>query len=638
MAPFFVRCATAPAGSLRGFPREMPDLPSPAPASPWERARAVLLASNIAWTTLCLGGWLPGTRAVTAALTAALLAVHFLGPERGTRAHPAGWLFIPFLVYGAWNAGWLSPVPWMGWNDWLGWLQMCGIYWVVLNGIESDGPVRFLVAAVGAVAVAASAMAVYQHFVDPRWLMLGRTQADQYIGRSSGSFGIPNSLGAMLALLLPPAGALALGRGRAAWVRAAALAALVLLAAAFVLAISRAAWIALAAALVLRAVFGPGRSAARRLAEGAAVVAATAGAVWILYVSFPLMRVRLGQLVTDAGERTRPVMWRGAWGIFSSHRVFGGGAGAFDVLFEAFRPQGYRDDPVYAHCDYLNTLCDYGLVGFVLLFGAAAVVAWRCAGARGLAGAAFTGLLAFALHLLVDWHLKMPALAIMVATVAALVTRAAWPPAPLRAAPGRAARAAAALAAASVLAAAALWVLPRYRSEEYRRRAGLDIAVASPGADAGAERAAFAAARIDLEQAINLDPRNAWAWADRSYLDSLGAFVDPARSVQCGVAAADDARRALAFSAVVPEFWVRLGVGLDMQRKWIEGGDCYVRALRLAPERADLWYYQAYHLSLNPVEAGPAAAAADYCLRLDPDFLLAQTLRHRLESRLQSRP
>ena len=49
--------------------------------------------------------------------------------------------------------------------------------------------------------------------------MLGRTQADQYIGRSSGPFGIPNSLGVFMALLIPPVGAQAFGPGRTRAVR-----------------------------------------------------------------------------------------------------------------------------------------------------------------------------------------------------------------------------------------------------------------------------------------------------------------------------------------------------------------------------------------------------------------------------------
>jgi hypothetical protein len=69
-----------------------------------------------------------------------------------------------------------------------------------------------------------------------------------------------------------------------------------------------------------------------------------------------------------------------------------------------------------------------------------------------------------------------------------------------------------------------------------------------------------------------------------------------------------------------------------MQRRWLDGGHCFIRALRLAPFRPDVWYYQAYHLSLVSNEVGPAIADASFCLRLDPGFRLAQALRQRLET------
>ena len=209
--------------------------------------------------------------------------------------------------------------------------------------------------------------------------------------------------------------------------RAAAAVVLVFVCAGFVLAVSRGSGLALAAAFALRPLHSAGRSFARRAGATALTAAIAAATAALLYVSFPLMHARVDDFVKDAGERTRPIMWRGAWRIFEAHPVLGGGAASFDPLFESYRPEGYIDQPYYAHCDYLNTLADYGAVGFVLLFGAAAIVAWRCARARGLAGAAFTGLIAFALHLLVDFDLKIPALAMMVATVGALVTAEAWP-------------------------------------------------------------------------------------------------------------------------------------------------------------------------------------------------------------------
>jgi hypothetical protein len=621
----------------------MPATSTSARPSGWEWIRSVLLASNIVWTTMCLGGVLPGTRMVTALLTAALVAAHFADPVRGTRAHAAGWLFIPFLVYAAANVAWVTPVRWLGWSDWLNWTQAVAVFWVVLNGIEAPACRRFIGVVLVAVGVVSSGLALYQHFVKPDWIMLGRTQAAQYIGRSSGPFGIPNSLGVLMALLIPPVGFIVLGRGRAAAERALGLVALIALGIGFVLAISRGAWIALAAACCVRLMLAPGWTIGRRIA-GACAAAFTAAAIAaVLYYSFPLMRVRLEQLKGDAGERTRPIMWRGAIKIFEGHPVLGGGGGSYDTLFEPFRPDGYIDRPVYAHCDYLNTLADFGLVGFALFFGAAGIVAWRCSRAVGAAGAAFTGLLAFSLHLFVDFDLKIPALAMIYATIAALVTRSTWPgPAIHPAATGARsgpARAAALCTAAGAIAFTGFWAVPKYRAEAFRYSAREKInKMAIARVDESREGRAVSLILADMQRAVALDPTNAQAWSDEAYAESLLALSQPARTAELGVDVARDAERAIALCPLLPEFWIRRGTGYDMQLKWLEGGNSYVRALELAPRGAASWYYQAYHLSLASNQVGPAMSAVDISLRLDPGFLLAQSLRQRLAIRLQQHP
>ncbi len=574
-----------------------------------------------------------------AALTGALIAVHFCDPVRGTRAHPAGWLFLPFLAYAAASCAWVTPVAWIGWTDWLNWAQAVAVFWVVLNGVESRGCRLFLFAMLVVLGVIAAILACYQHFVDPHWIMLGRKQADQFVGRSSGPFGIPNSLGVFMSLLIPPVGAFAFGSGRPAAARVLCAVALCALVAGFVLAVSRGAWLSLTAAFALRLLFSRGRSISRRVGAAAAVVAVAALVAAGVYLAFPLMRERVGQLVANAGEHSRPILWRGSWRIFEANPVLGGGAGSFDALFERYRPEGFLDNPVYSHCDYLNTLCDYGAVGFVLVFGAAGAVAWRCAKARGLAGAAFTGLLAFAIHLLVDFHLKIPALAMIFATVAAIVTAKTWQRGGATAAQTGAARLAAILVGAAALGLAVFWAVPKYRADEFRRAAREKIdKIAKAGADVSGEREALVGIRGGLARAVELDPSNSQAWSDKAYADSLWALVNPTETEALGVEAVSDSDRALAHCKVVSEFWIRRGTGLDMQHRWVEGGDCFVRALELAPNRADSWYYQAYHLSLASNEVGPAMAATGFCLRLDPGFLLAQLLRQRLAIQQQQHP
>src|SRR6187549_2488536 len=109
-----------------------------------EWIQAILLAANLIWTTLCLGGYRPETKLVTFALTGVLVMVHFAicalenRPLRATSW--AGWTAIPFLAYSFVNVVMLTPVPWLGWMDWLGWANMITVFWVTLNGIPSRAP------------------------------------------------------------------------------------------------------------------------------------------------------------------------------------------------------------------------------------------------------------------------------------------------------------------------------------------------------------------------------------------------------------------------------------------------------------------------------------------------------------------
>lgn len=611
---------------------------TPSARATWcEWARACVLSANIAWTMLCLGGADPRSRVVTAALTAVLVALHFADPRCGTRAHAAGCLFLPFIAYAAMNAAWVTPVGWLGWTDWLNWAQAAAVFWVVLNGVRSTRCRMLLAGALVATGAVSGALGLYQHFVRPDWIMLGRTQAQQYIGRSSGSFGNPNNLGALMVLLIPPVGLLAFARGRPV-LRLVCGLALAALLSGFILAISRGAWIALAAAFALRPLFARGHLGRRLAAAGAAVAGAIASGAALCYL-MPSMRERVMQLVANAGEASRPILWRAALSIFREHPLLGGGAGSFDSLFEHYRPESFQSQPYFAHCDYLNTLCDYGALGFLLCFCAAGFIGWRCARTSGLAGAAFTGLLAFALHLFVDFHMKLPAIAMAVAAVFAMVTQEAWPAAD---APGGGRRrlpaALSLLGAAAALLLAYEWVIPKYRAEAIRSAARERIdRMARAGTDNSTQGGLLNAACADFSRAVALDPSNAQAWSDRAYAESLLALVTPAKTVQLGGDVVRDAGRATALCPIIAEFWIRRGTGLDMQYRWLEGGDCFARALGLAPARADVWYYQAYHLSLSPRELEPAMAALDVCLRLDPGFLLAQSLRQQLAIRLQKR-
>lgn len=648
--------------------------------SAWEWTQTALLAASLAWTTLCLGGYRAETMVVTGALNLAMVVLHFGrrvfdATEAERPWHAAGWILLPFPVFAAANVLWVTPVRWLGWQDWLVWAQMVAVFWVVVNDLRARATRAVIFGLMVALAMVSVVLACYQRFADPAWLMLGATQTAQFLARSSGSFAVPNSLAAMLVLLLP-ATALAVwqrGRGAVARVGFGYVAAVLLLG--LGLTLSRGAWLGLGLALIAWPLLVKGLDWRRRLRVFASVGVAVIGLVALVYASVPRARERLDFMMRDAGERSRPVMWRAAWRIFVEHPVFGSGAGSYAVLFEQHRPEHEQKDPQWAHNDYLNTLSDYGAVGFGLFFGGCGAVTWFCMRRRGGAGGinrrllasrkrgdgapaehdegasdgfetrAFTtalavGLLAFALHLFVDFHLKIPALAMLAATVAGLCVSRAWPAGgnaetANRSAPPKWWRFAAGLAAMAAVGAGLGWIVPHYRAEaeraEARRR--LDVLAETPSSSLAERRAITLAARGALSRAILLDAANPQAWADRAYTAAILGHGDPVRERELGLSAESDARRALAQTSAVPEFWLRLGVALDMQGRWGEAGEAFSEGLRLAPVNATTWFYYGYHLSLNRVTVPLARAAVATSLRLDPSRREAETLRQHLAAR-----
>ncbi len=628
-----------------------------------EWTQAVLLATNLAWTTLCLGGYRAETMVVTASLTAALLGVHAFGSALSGQLHPAGLMFVPFVAYAAANVFWVTPVRWLGWIDWFGWVQMTAVFWVVLNGIRSRRPQWFLLGTLLVLAVVAVLLGCYQRFVQADWLMLGRIQADQYAGRASGPFGIPNSFAAFLLLLIPLCGVLALRRGVAAWQRVLFAWLTLVLLLGLGLTISRGAWLGFAVALTAWPLLASRVSLRKRLLFGVAVLVTIGLAGAAAGVASSKVRERFGELVRDVGERSRPILWRAGWKIFRAHPAFGSGGGSFNVLFERYRPDGFLNEPHWAHNDFLNTLSDYGAVGFGLFFGAISVTLVCCARSRrrnekrgidrSLDGeprsarsrrraqalddplihqALAIGLLAFALQLFVDFHFKIPALAMMCATLAAILVQRTWaisepasrPWLPLRGALPSVAL----LGTAAVIAGA---VVPLYRGEAWRQRGRVAI---ESLADEPAESPRFAQqltqARDDLARAVALAPSNGQAWADRSYAAAQWSRRDTAGTAALGREAEAYANRALDLGAVFPEFWLRRGVARDMQGRWLEAGDDFVQAIVLSPKSPLVWFHQGYHLSLRKNEYALATAAADICLRLDPRNPDGQRLRQRL--------
>ncbi len=569
----------------------------------------------------------------------------FLSASRQSSSGNAAWWLLPFLGYAALNVWFVAPAPWLGWLDWLGWANLVATFFIAA-GLRSDATRRILFFALVMLALSAVALGSYQRFVRPDWLMLGRTQAEQFIGRASGSFGIPNSLAAFLLLLLPVCSGLAIRPNATAvarvwwgWVST-------VLVFGLGLTISRGAWIGLALALAAWPLFKVGWSWRRRMKICFAVLLTCGSVATLTVVVSPAVRERFTQLVREEGELSRPVLWRAAVKLWLEKPMTGTGAGSFNIAFERHRPPRFLDEPQWTHNEYLNTLSDYGVLGFALFFGAAAWIAWRALkrkhelvrdsgfafDAPAIRGAFAVGLLAFALQLFVDFHFKIPALAMAFGVCAALALprRERGDPRQL-ASPTRGKRSGYFLATLAVIAVAVPGVtLLRGEALRYRARQRLDRLTIT---EEGGREIILARAVADLQRATELVPRHSGAWSDLSFALQLQGWASPARSLEFAKPAEVAARRAVANSAVVPEFWLRLGVALDMQARFPEAQAAFDRARRLGPNRAQVWYYYGYHLSLDPARLAEARQALATCLSLDPGNGAAEALFRRLNQR-----
>ncbi|MBL9214343.1 MAG: O-antigen ligase family protein [Opitutaceae bacterium] len=632
----------------------MPQPHSPNPAPPrWhalgEWVLVLGLAGTLAGTTLGLGGALPQTRQPIAwalgGLTALGGVLWLAGRGRGGPAgNLAALLPLPFLCYALASVLWLAPARWLAWREWWLWLEMWLVFVLALHFGRERRHLWVFVLTFIALGLAGAGMAAYQRFVDPEWLMLGRQQATQFFGRSSGMFGVPNSLAGLYELMIPACLALLFSRatGLVAKLACAWLAAVFLFA--VVLTGSRGGWIGLGLALALWPVLAA-RAWWKGLAGAAAILAAAAAGLAVLYQCSDHARNRIQPFLDGQFEASRPVIWKVGVRIWQEHPWLGSGSASYNVRFDQYRPRGFRHVPVWTHNDYLNTLSDYGVAGFVLWGGAGAgmfLLGWRAVrrARREKAGGddpfalarwklgLLVGLLAWALHLAVDFHTKIPALAFAAAVAMALLLRDE--PALRRDVRPAAARTWGVLAVGLGLGLP-LWSGPSYRAESLRFEARRALDRQALGQDTLAKTVPPAIA--DLREALALDPANGRAWADLAFALAQAWHLERGDLARAGRDSEQAARRALALCPWLAEAWIRLGVALDMQGRLAEGEPCFERALQLAPHSSSWWYYYAYHLQSFPQRRDEARRAVETCLALDPSNPAGEALRKQLVNR-----
>jgi len=406
-----------------------------------ERGILALVLAILVFGPLALGAVRPQEFLVIQGLTVGVMVLWLLRLWLGERPQllwpPICWVVLLFTGYAI--ARYLTcEIEYAGRLELIRILIYAFLFLAILNNLHRQESTQIISFTLVFLAMAIAGYAIYQFLSgsDRVWWF-----QSPYKGRSSGTYISPNHLGGFLELLLPLALAYTLvGRSRALTKVLLGYAALVIVAGIGVT-LSRGSWVA--AGLSFLCLFGVLACHHNyRLPALLMVVFMVIGCSFLIFRNpFLTLRMKAGVEVGKNPEvDTRVRLWEATVQMWEDHMWFGVGPGHFDYRFRAYRPAEVQLRPDQAHNEYLNILADWGVVGFTLV-GAALVVlfvgvvktwkhvrrsenAFKSNRSNKFAfvlGSTF-GLVALLIHSLVDFNLRIPANAILMIGLIALLS------------------------------------------------------------------------------------------------------------------------------------------------------------------------------------------------------------------------
>ena len=378
---------------------------------------------------------------LTAAVMLAWALRLWISPKPRLLWPPLGWAVLAFaaLAIGRYLT---ADIEYVARLEMIQVLMFAFLFFAIVNNLYRQESVHIVSFTLIFLAMGISCFAVYQFLTHSNRVW---DYVSPYIGRAPGTYISPNNFAGFLGMLLPLATAYILvGRMKPVVRVLLGYAALVMLAG-MVVTFSRGGWVAVAMALlVLLGILFFHRNH-RLPALLLLVVLAGGGTVFVTnYLSKTLSYIhRVEADLQDKPENVlnlRQGMWTAAEQMWRDHFWWGVGPAHYDYCFREYRPESVQASPDRAHNDYLNLLADWGAVGGIIvltgmvMFGAGLRKTWKYVRpaendfGRGMSNrfafflGASAGLLALAVHSVVDFNLHIPANAILGVTLLALLS------------------------------------------------------------------------------------------------------------------------------------------------------------------------------------------------------------------------
>lgn len=349
---------------------------------------------------------------------------------------PICWVVLAFTAYATVQYA-TADIEYVARQEWLRVLIYAGLFFATLNNLHRPDTITFIVRVMVFLAMGVAAYAVYQymtgdnrvwHFINP------------YEHRGSGTFINPNHLAGFLELILPVGLAYVLvGRGGRPVLTIVMSYSLLVIAAGIAVSFSRGGWIS--TTLALTAFFGVLLFQRRHRWPALAVLTAVILLATAFFTQSLFSKHRVAKIFSGKKVNTelRAQLWDPALEMWKESPWLGVGPAHFDYRFRQYRPATVQGRPDRVHNDYVNTLTDWGVVGFGLvsfawvLAGLGVVRCWRSLRGSGEFSAdgsdrlafvlgASCGLLAILVHSVTDYNMHIPANAMLVVVWLALLT------------------------------------------------------------------------------------------------------------------------------------------------------------------------------------------------------------------------
>jgi len=387
-----------------------------------------------------VGAWFLVVQALTVGVLALWGVRLWVSPKPQFLCPPIIWPVLAFALY-AIGRYLTCDIEYIGRQELLQVLVYTFLFLAILNNTCHQDMVLTLSFTLIAVAMAASSYAVAQYLTHSThiWWVYSTEP-----GRASGTIFSADHFCGFLEMLLPLVIALILVGRIQPLTRVLLGYCFVAMLAGVAVTFSRGGWIAVTVGLLVVLGLLLGQRHHRKFAAltllllGGGIAAAIAA--WLSRTTSFTNHLVSPQGTVNTDVYTRLEVWAAARRMWLDHFWWGVGPAHFNEYFNEYRPPDLQMRVGWVHSDYLNVLTDWGLVGGLLVLTALVLLAvgivrtWprvrRAEGdfGRGLSNrfACFLGLLgglvAMAVHSLVDFNLHVPADALLALTLLALLT------------------------------------------------------------------------------------------------------------------------------------------------------------------------------------------------------------------------